>query len=721
MCARVMPRGWRAVVIGCGFASLFVGASAAWAATGNVSPRFLPPWTYDTGAGPAAVAVADVTGDGRNDLVVTNGFSSDSSAEAALVVFAQAADGSLDAPVRYTTSEDPAAVSNSRMGLAVGDLNGDSRADVAVATSAGVDVFIQSGGLLGERTLVPGTTDAQEVRLGDVNGDGRNDLVVTTKVPGSWPETGSVLLLLNTGWGFAVGTVFTGPYQQEVRLGDLTGDGRLDVAGYSGGGRPTSVYVLAQTASSSFTASTYASDAILPGSLALADVTGDGRLDLVLAEEGNGIDLRVWAQQPDGTLASPFMVYSHDSAAGLEAGDLDGDGKPDLVAYHAGGPADPVAGVGDWLVQPSGGLAPEVVSETGDVLDGLPPEGLAVGDLNGDGKNDVVYSSYNLGVTVLRQAGSDTSPPRSAISSGPENPTTTTSATFAFSASEPGVRFLCGLDSYGYRYCSSPITYTGIPYGAHGFYVRAVDAAGNVEPDPQRWIWVVETPGDHTPPTTTLDSFPPPTTSSAAATFTFHGTDPDDTTLSFTCSVDGGPYEPCVSPRTYTGLAPGSHQFWVGARDPAGNFSNVDGRYWTITNPGPGGPVNDDFASGQVLSGASGTVSADTTAATREVGEPTIIGNAGGRSLWYAWTAPASGSVTVDTHGSAFDTTLAVYTGSSLSGLGKLVENDDTSDTTSSVTFVATAGVSYRIQVDGYNGTSRPPWYGALKLNWRTA
>src|SRR5207237_987597 len=120
-----------------------------------------------------------------------------------------------------------------------------------------------------------------------------------------------------------------------------------------------------------------------------------------------------------------------------------------------------------------------------------------------------------------------------------------------------------------------------------------------------------------------------------------------------------------------------------------------------------------DFASGQVLSGASGTVSADTTAASREVGEPTIVGNAGGRSLWYVWTAPASGSVTVDTHGSAFDTILAVYTGSSLSGLGKLVENDDTSDTTSSVTFVATAGVSYRIQVDGYNGTSRPPWYGA--------
>ena len=97
-----------------------------------------------------------------------------------------------------------------------------------------------------------------------------------------------------------------------------------------------------------------------------------------------------------------------------------------------------------------------------------------------------------------------------------------------------------------------------------------------------------------------------------------------------------------------------------------------------------------------------------------------IVGNPGGHSLWYSWTAPASGSVTLDTHGSAFDTTLAVYTGSTLSGLSKLVENDDTSssDTTSKVSFAATAGVTYQIQVDGYNGTSRPPWYGALTLNW---
>jgi hypothetical protein len=76
--------------------------------------------------------------------------------------------------------------------------------------------------------------------------------------------------------------------------------------------------------------------------------------------------------------------------------------------------------------------------------------------------------------------------------------------------------------------------------------------------------------------------------------------------------------------------------------------------------------------------------------------------------------------VTVNTHGSAFDTTLAVYTGSALASLTKVAENDDTSSTdhTSTVTFTATAGTRYLIQVDGYTGTSHPPSFGPLTLNW---
>ena len=136
--------------------------------------------------------------------------------------------------------------------------------------------------------------------------------------------------------------------------------------------------------------------------------------------------------------------------------------------------------------------------------------------------------------------------------------------------------------------------------------------------------------------------------------------------------------------------------------------------------PPTGGPANDHFANARLLSGASGTLTGDTTAATRESGEPLIVGNAGGRSLWYSWTANATRTVTIDTVGSAFDTTLAVYTGSSLTGLTRRAQDDDSGgNRTSLLRFSATYGVTYRIQVDGFRGTSGPAWYGALKLNWR--
>src|SRR5207248_9187787 len=110
----------------------------------------------------------------------------------------------------------------------------------------------------------------------------------------------------------------------------------------------------------------------------------------------------------------------------------------------------------------------------------------------------------------------------------------------------------------------------------------------------------------------------------------------------------------------------------------------------------------DLFANAQTLSGASGTVSGTTVGMTKEAGEPNHAGNAGGHSIWYAWTAPAAGSVTVDTIGSSFDTLLAAYTGSSVSALTTIASNDDASGTQSRITFTAAAGTTYRIAVDGY-------------------
>ncbi len=138
--------------------------------------------------------------------------------------------------------------------------------------------------------------------------------------------------------------------------------------------------------------------------------------------------------------------------------------------------------------------------------------------------------------------------------------------------------------------------------------------------------------------------------------------------------------------------------------------SAVSATSFAVVNP----PANNAFANAQVITGNSGSVSGRNTDATKEVNEPNPAGNPGGRSVWYAWTAPASGLWTFDTQGSGFDTVLGVYTGSSVGGLVAVASNDDSSPgTISRVAFLAAAGATYRIQVDGHNGAS-----GSLVLNW---
>jgi hypothetical protein len=117
----------------------------------------------------------------------------------------------------------------------------------------------------------------------------------------------------------------------------------------------------------------------------------------------------------------------------------------------------------------------------------------------------------------------------------------------------------------------------------------------------------------------------------------------------------------------------------------------------------PAAPPNDNFASAAVLSGTAATATGTNIDATKEPGEPEHAGQPGGRSVWWRWTAPAAGGVTIDACDSSFDTVLAVYTGTSVDALIPVKSNDDTDacDFGSSVTFVAVSGQVYSIAVDG--------------------
>lgn len=125
-------------------------------------------------------------------------------------------------------------------------------------------------------------------------------------------------------------------------------------------------------------------------------------------------------------------------------------------------------------------------------------------------------------------------------------------------------------------------------------------------------------------------------------------------------------------------------------------------------------PPNDDFADSQDLLGPLGIVDGTTVGATKETGEPNHAGDPGGSSIWYQWTAPASGRVTFSTFGSDFDTALAAYTGSAVDALTEVASNDDANGLlTSEIGFAAMKGTTYSIAIDGAGGDS-----GLSELLW---
>jgi hypothetical protein len=144
---------------------------------------------------------------------------------------------------------------------------------------------------------------------------------------------------------------------------------------------------------------------------------------------------------------------------------------------------------------------------------------------------------------------------------------------------------------------------------------------------------------------------------------------------------------------------------------PAGTSGAASAPYHVLAALPTAAPANDDWASATAISGASGTASGTNVAATTQAGKlitPRVADSitATGRTVWWKWTAPASGNYVFDTAASALeDTVLAGYTGSSVGALTQVAGSDDTDSVrTSRVAFDAVSAGVYYIQVGSYNG-----------------
>ena len=544
-----MIRRTQILVVATAGALVAAGLAAAAPAQAVASSTLFAPYVAtDPGSWPANVATGDVTGDGRPDVVMTTQAYGGDPGDDSLWVYAQRSDGTLAPPAQVRTP----AGTTSTMSLALADLDGDHDLDVAVTSASGVLVYRQdAGGLTAGTTIdVPGGRDLDAA---DLDRDGLADLVVNT--------SDGVAVVRQTPTGpapYVVGRL--GPIKAlEVEVGDVTGDGRPDVV--TGDYRAVNVY--AQQADGGFAApASYPSGGPDPtwdsvNAIAVGDVDGDGRADVHVSLGGNRPNAWVVTrhQLPDGTLGPAEVRTSYDMPEALTVGDVTGDGRGDLVVTHGGWNR---VGVYDYTP----GTAPTEALYAVPYASHYAVKGIAVGDVSGDGRADVVLADYNNGLVLLRGSapGADLTPPQTTITSGPTGTVRSRTVQLAFTADEPST-FQCQLDNAPFAVCMSPTTYSGLAGGPHKAAVRAVDKAGNVDASPASAFFTVDGPD------TTITSGPSGTVRDTSATFAFTA----DGASGYQCALDSSTFTACASPTTYAGLGSGSsHTFSVRAVGPDG-------------------------------------------------------------------------------------------------------------------------------------------------------
>ncbi|HEX2747700.1 MAG TPA: M6 family metalloprotease domain-containing protein, partial [Verrucomicrobiales bacterium] len=195
----------------------------------------------------------------------------------------------------------------------------------------------------------------------------------------------------------------------------------------------------------------------------------------------------------------------------------------------------------------------------------------------------------------------------------------------------------------------------------------------------------------------------------AAINITANASD-DGSVTSVTFYADGAPVGTDTSTpytATWSNAPAGNHVLTAVAADNAG--LTTTSAAISVNVASVGGPANDAFAARAVINGNTATVTGTNVNASAETGEPHHFARVPVKSVWWKWTPSITGTATVTTQGSAFDTVLAAYRGSTLATLVELGSNDDvTGARTSAITFSVTAGAEVCLAVDGFNGDAGP-------------
>lgn len=345
--------------------------------------------------GTQAASIVDLDGDGLNDFVFTSLASVHDVAKVTTYVRYGRADGTLAEPVKLVSGDD----TDCRLTqLTVADLDGDGRKDVVVGGAwCSWHVLRQTG----SRTFVV----AEQINYilngpisaVDLDADGQLELVGLATLNG---DTSLFVWRQDDAHRFpASPTRMSLPisYGDKLQVVNLDGDKRMDLVVSATASYADNLFLMRQQPDGSFVhAQTLTTGEGSASDFAVGDIDGDGRPDIVVTAGGNSpVYLAIFHQQTDHSFGAPEHRASYDIPAQVVLSDLNGDGRLDIVVMHSGW-----AHVGTYLQQPEGSLSAEALYRSA-----YGSSSLAVGDLTGDHRPDIVLDGQ-----LLRQRTPDSGP-----------------------------------------------------------------------------------------------------------------------------------------------------------------------------------------------------------------------------------------------------------------------------------------------------------------------